>query len=98
MDLMPGLQISALGDDMKLTQVLHNLISNALKFTPEGGTIMVTASYKCNGLLKVKSSLAHVAFASCVRSASVCIHVHDSGAGMSPDQLELLFQEWNQQQ
>ena len=33
--------ISIVGDDLRLAQVITNLLANAVKFTPEGGTIML---------------------------------------------------------
>ncbi|MEQ1647096.1 MAG: ATP-binding protein [Hyphomicrobiaceae bacterium] len=47
-----------LGDTVKLRQVFINLITNAIKFTPEGGTVTVTARPHVRGrvLISVRDS------------------------------------------
>ena len=84
------------GDDLKLGQVMRNLISNALKFTPIDGTIQVTAAFVPEGLPEVEArplndedSLS----GSHQRAGSVQIMVKDSGIGLSSDQLQQLFTE-----
>jgi signal transduction histidine kinase len=42
--------LRVLGDKVRLQQVIRNLISNALKFTPQGGTITVTLEWVEGGL------------------------------------------------
>ena len=45
-ELGDKLPIKLMSDAPKITQILYNLLDNALKFTPEGGEITVTANAK----------------------------------------------------
>ncbi|MFC3228876.1 ATP-binding protein [Marinibaculum pumilum] len=63
-------------DRRHLEKILLNLISNALKFTPSGGTVRVEAS-----------PLGEESFE---------IAVSDTGPGIPPDKVQLLFQRFQQ--
>jgi signal transduction histidine kinase len=60
-------------DPLQLERVLNNLVSNALKFSAEGGSIVV-------GLRSLP--------------AQVALWVADNGPGISPADLQTLFQEY----
>jgi len=65
------------GDDVRLKQVLWNVIKNAVKFTPEGGRITVeTATMADTDELEIR--------------------VTDSGIGMTPAELERVFEAFCQ--
>jgi signal transduction histidine kinase len=63
------------GDPVRISQVLYNLVSNAIRFTPRGGQIAI----------RVTS-----------RGDQVECAVEDSGAGLTPGQIDRLFRPFSQ--
>ena len=68
------------GDNQRLAQVIANLMSNAVKFTPEGGSI------------HLEVSLAGEKDENC----ELRIEIADSGIGISPEQHKRLFHAFEQ--
>ncbi|MBQ7514905.1 MAG: response regulator [Schwartzia sp.] len=70
-----------IGDNVKLRQVLINILGNAVKFTPEGGTIdfLVEKTAAFDG----KSTL--------------CFTIKDTGIGMSKEYLPRIFDTFSQE-
>jgi len=69
------------GDDMKLKQVLVNILGNAVKFTPEGGKITFT--------VKELSRMGG--------NATFRFIISDTGIGMSEEYLPKLFETFSQE-
>ena len=69
-----------IGDDQRLMQVLTNLLGNAVKFTPENGSISLNTYFigENDGVCEIK------------------ISVSDTGIGISPEQQSRLFQSFQQ--
>lgn len=82
----------ALLDQDRMLQVLTNLIANALKFTPEGGTITVAASLVRDG--SAASGEARPVDISGRRALRVV--VEDTGPGIPREDLGKLFQKFYQ--
>jgi signal transduction histidine kinase/CheY-like chemotaxis protein len=68
------------GDDQRLAQVITNLLSNAGKFTPEGGSIRLSTHF-----LGEKDGLCTIQF-----------DVSDTGIGISEEQQKRLFSAFQQ--
>ncbi|HEX3275434.1 MAG TPA: ATP-binding protein [Gemmatimonadales bacterium] len=85
-----------LADGIRIRQTLFNLLANASKFTPEGGTIELTA-VRTEAPLPVPAERASEQPRSVTRDA-VWISVQDSGIGIAPEDMGKLFQEFSQVQ
>ena len=70
-----------IGDDMKLRQVLINILGNAVKFTPEGGSVTL-----------ITEGAAHFDNHSTLRFV-----IKDNGIGMSKDYLPHIFDTFSQE-
>ena len=70
-----------IGDDMKLRQVMINILGNAVKFTPEGGSISF-----------IIEDVAHLD-----NKATLRFIIRDTGIGMSKDYLPKLFEAFSQE-
>ena len=72
-----------MGDAVRVQQILNNLLSNALKYTPEGGTILVEAE-------ELKQSAQQY--------AKIRFCVTDNGIGMSPEFLERIYESFSREE
>ena len=77
----PVLDDYYIGDAMKLQQVLLNILSNAIKFTPEGGKVTFSAAQHKRG--KDSTTLRFI--------------VNDTGVGMSEEFLPHIFEPFSQE-
>lgn len=81
-NLSPGLL-----DSNRISQVINNLISNSMKYTPEGGSITISANYHYNEHLPAT-----------VTNPGILISVSDTGLGIPRDKQSILFSKFGQVQ
>ncbi len=70
-----------IGDDMKLRQVMINILGNAVKFTPEGGSVIFTIE----DVARMEDK------------ATIRLTIADTGIGMSEEYLPRLFDAFTQE-
>lgn len=68
------------GDSLRIQQVFVNLMSNAVKYTPDGGNITLTIKEKPNGF----SELGCYEFS-----------IEDNGVGMTPEFQKIMFEPFS---
>jgi len=69
-----------IGDEQRLAQVITNLLGNSVKFTPEGGSIIVSSR-----LLDKEND-----------SCTIEVMVKDNGIGINPEHIPHLFDSFRQ--
>ncbi len=76
----------AVFDNEKIKQVIKSLLSNAIKFSPEGRSIMI---YFSDTNLRAKQLTA-------VSQTAVSVSIWDQGTGIHEDELEIVFDQFEQ--
>ena len=71
------------GDNVRVLQILNNLLSNALKYTPVGGTIHMDVE-------ELEQSSHNY--------AKICFRVKDNGIGMSPEYLDKIYDSFSREE
>ena len=79
-DIDRNVPASLIGDDQRLAQVITNLLANAVKFTPEEGTINLSAK-----LLSEQDGLCRIE-----------VRVADNGIGITAEQMAHIFNPFEQ--
>ncbi|MEK7813475.1 MAG: HAMP domain-containing sensor histidine kinase [Candidatus Desantisbacteria bacterium] len=78
-DISPDLPV-VYGDQNKLVDAIDNLLSNAITFTPNGGTIKIRATKQITA----------------DKGIEVWVSIHDTGIGIKPEEQEKIFNSFHQ--
>ncbi|MCP4403497.1 MAG: response regulator [bacterium] len=73
-------------DEIKLRQVLINLLNNAIKFTEEGGIAVRVKGQECERSAFARHSIV----------LTLLFEIEDSGHGIAPEEMETVFEAFGQ--
>ncbi|MEO6167587.1 MAG: ATP-binding protein [Chitinophagales bacterium] len=83
-EIAPDVPSLVMGDVSRLTQVLMNLVGNAMKFTEKGRVELVVSNFHL--------AIDHLQTANC----KLHFKITDTGAGIAKDQIERIFESFTQ--
>jgi signal transduction histidine kinase/CheY-like chemotaxis protein len=89
-----NIPMALIGDELRIKQILNNLLSNAFKYTDTGE---VTLSFTVEEHIPPKTNKTHAATAAPTPAAAqtdLIIRVSDTGQGMTEEQIKILFEEY----
>jgi two-component system OmpR family sensor kinase/two-component system sensor histidine kinase BaeS len=79
-------------DPQRMAQVLANLVANALRYTPEGGSITLCAAQETNDERRTTNEVGNALQPFVLRPSScVTLRVRDTGRGIAPEDLPHVF-------
>ncbi len=78
-------------DEVKIRQVLINLLNNAIKFTQEGGVSLEVSSQQSTVKNESENPVTNDQ-----QQTTITFEVSDTGAGIAPDELDSLFEAFVQ--
>ena len=108
---LPASPLPVDGDATRLVQVIGNLLSNAVRFTPAGGRIVVTATIETatsdvGSAYDAAATTAGIAAGSGAAAAAgeppptgeeqIVVRIRDNGIGIAPELLARIFQPFVQ--
>jgi signal transduction histidine kinase len=79
-------------DLVRLQQVLRNLINNALRFTPPGGNVIISARV----INKISDNLSAAYIGTIEDGQKIEVHVRDTGFGIASEYHERIFERFFQ--